>query len=205
MRYLFEFDDYKSRESKTRTKSLTDEEFLSLLRNECKNFTFSNDLLWRGTKNSFGKFGIYLEAERAKTIGDYSYKDFFNFRKEYPVPRYKSLIGSTEKEGAEFLASEEHLYLVIPFDNISIIFAGSPDLALWSKKDQEFTDKLFIMKQYEKDFKVPTDDLFSILRGSKLSSYEDIFKSKKLGFEYFTNGSCLLLAEDKVEWLRSII
>lgn len=203
MKYLFEFDDYKSRESQTRTKPLSEEEFLQLLKSECKNFSFSNDLLWRGTNDRFGKFGLYLEAERKQTIGNYNYKDFFDMRREYPVPRYKSLIGSTEKNGAEYLSSQGSVYLVIPFDNVNIIFAGAPDLALWSKKGQTFTDDLFVMTEYEIDFKVPTDKLWSIFRSSKLKDFEGIITSKNLGFEYFTNGNCLLLAEDKVEWLRS--
>jgi hypothetical protein len=205
MKFLLEFDDYKSRESKTRTKPLGEQEFLEIFKTNCKNFLFSNDQLWRGTNDHFGKLGLYLESERKRTIGNYNYKDFFDVRKNYLVPRYKSLIGSTEKDGAEYLSSEGNVYLVIPFDESNIVFAGSPDLAWWSKKGQEFTDELFVLEQYTKDFKVPTDKLWSILSNSKLKGFEDTFVKRKLGFEFFTNSNCLLLSVDKVDWLKGII
>ena len=205
MIFLLEFDDYKERESKTRTKSLSEEEFLKTLKTNCKNFSFDNDQLWRGTNNRFGSYGLYLEAERKGTIGEYSYKDFFDVRKDYIVPRYKSLIGSTEFNGAEHLSSEDSVYLVIPFDDSNIVFAGAPDLALWSRKKQDFTDKLFILETYVKDFKIPYDKLWSILLSSTLSGFENIIKKQKLGFEFFTNSKCLLLSKDKVDWLKSIL
>jgi hypothetical protein len=200
MRHLVEFNDYKERESKTRTKSLNEEEFLEILKTNCKNFSFSNDQLWRGTNDSFGKFGLYLEAERKGTIGKYNYKDFFDVRKDYIVPRYKSLIGSSEFNGAEYLSSVGNVYLVIPFDNSNIVFAGAPDLALWSKLGQEFSDNLFVLETYVKGFKVPNEKLWSIFSSSKLGK-----RMNGLGFEFFTNSPCLLLSKDKVDWLRSII
>ena len=205
MKFLLEFDDYKSRESKTRTKPLTEEEFLEILKTNCKNFSFSNDQLWRGTGDSFGKMGLYLEAERKETIGNYNYKDFFDVRKDYIVPRYKSLIGSTEFNGAEYLASVGNVYLVIPFDDSNIIFAGAPDLALWSKLGQEFTDDLFVLETYVKGFKVPNERLWSIFSSSKLGNFSNKIKDKNLGFEFFTNSPCLLLSKDKVDWLKGII
>ena len=205
MKFLLEFDDYKSRDSETRTKPLREEEFLKILETNCKNFSFSNDQLWRGTNNRFGSFGLYLEGERKGTIGKYSYKDFFEIRKDYIVPRYKSLIGSTEFNGAEYLAIEGNVYLVIPFDGANIVFAGAPDLALWSKLGQEFTDDLFVLETYLKDFKVPNEKLWSICSSSKLGSFSSKIKDRKLGFEFFTNSSCLLLSKDKVDWLKSIL
>jgi hypothetical protein len=205
MKHLVEFNDYKERESKTRTKYLNEEEFLEILKTNCKNFSFSNDQLWRGTNDSFGKFGLYLEAERKGTIGKYNYKDFFDIRKDYIVPRYKSLIGSSEFNGAEYLSSVGNVYLVIPFDNSNIVFAGAPDLALWSKLGQEFSDNLFVLETYVKGFKVPNEKLWSIFSSSKLGSFSNKIKEKNLGFEFFTNSPCLLLSKDKVDWLRSII
>lgn len=38
MNFLFEFNDFKERESKTRTKPLSDEEFLEIVKNNCKIF-----------------------------------------------------------------------------------------------------------------------------------------------------------------------
>jgi hypothetical protein len=199
-RYNESTDDLTSRESITRTKKVSEEEFLQIIRDNCKNFDFSNDMMWRGTNKSFGDIGLFFEKERKGTIGNYNYKDFFDLRKDYPVPRYKSLIGSTSKEGADFFGSESNLYMIIPFDNSQIVFAGSPDIALWSKTKQKFTDSLFIMKEYTKDFKVPTDELLFIRNSSTLKGYEK--QVDKLGFEFFTTSPCLLIHESKIDWLR---
>ena len=95
---ILEFQEFMDRESKTRTKGLNEEEFLEVFKENCKNFSFDNDMLWRNS-NNFGDFGIFFEEARIATIGTYNYKDFFDDRKEYIVPRYKSLIGSNTKEG----------------------------------------------------------------------------------------------------------
>lgn len=200
MKLILEYEEFRNRESLTRTKKLTDKEFLDTLRDNCKNFSFDNDILWRGTNSYFGKYGLYFEAERKNTIGNYSYKDFFDKRKDYVVPRYKSLIGSTTKMGAEYLSSDMCVYMVIPFDNAKIVFAGAPDLALWAKVKQKFTDELFILDEYTDGFKVKESELNSILMKSNLASY--IEKVKIYGFEFFTNENCLLLAADKVDWLK---
>ena len=38
-----------------------------------------------------------------------------------------------------------------------------------------------------------------------MASYKDITVGKNLGFEYFTNANCLMIKEDKIEWLKSNI
>jgi len=195
-------ESIESRESKTRTKSISEDEFLEMIKKNCKNFSFMNDPLWRKSNKEFGDLGLFIEKERRQTIGKYNYKEFFDLRKDYPVPRYKSLIGSTSKEGADFFGSDSDMYMVIPFDNSQIIFAGSPDLALWSKSGQEFTDDLFIMKEYTKEFQVPVDELSSIRRTSTLGNFEKVVK---LGFEFFITNPCLLIHESKINWLRNNI
>ena len=90
--------------------------------------------------------------------------------------------------------------MVIPFDNSQIVFAGSPDLALWSKIGQEFTDDLFVMCEYTKNFRIPIEELISIRNDSKLGG---IKKVEPLGFEFFTTSPCLLIHESKINWLRN--
>jgi hypothetical protein len=204
MKKILEFQEFMDRESKTRTKGLNEEEFLEIFRENCKNFSFSNDMLWRNT-NNFGKFGFFFETERRGTIGDYNYKDFFDARKDYVVPRYKSLIGSTTKEGAQAFGSDSNTYLVIPFDNANLVFSCVPDIALLSKKKQEFSDRLFLLKQYDQNFKVPNDELYDILRTTKCKDFRGIFENKNLGFEYFTNTNCLMIKEENIEWLKNNI
>ena len=202
MKFILEFLDFSNRESSTRTKSINKEEFLEILKNECSQFSFDNDQLYRKTNSNFGKFGLFMESERKGTIGKYSYSDFFDNRKGYPVPRYKSLIGSTTIEGSEYFGSTGRVYLVIPFNNSEIVFAGSPDLALWSRTNEKFRDGLFTMKKYKDNFKVPLEKLESIRNTSTLSSYTKIYK---YGFEFFTNANCLLIDINEIEWLKNQI
>ena len=60
MKYLKLFESFTdidtiiSKESKTRTKSLSEEEFLEIVRTKCTNFSFMNDELWRKTNRDFG-------------------------------------------------------------------------------------------------------------------------------------------------------
>ena len=201
---ILEFQEFIDRESKTRTRGLNEQEFLEVFRENCKNFSFDNDMLWRNS-NNFGDFGLFFQEARRGTIGSYNYKDFFDDRKEYIVPRYKSLIGSTTKEGAENFASDTNTYIVIPFDGANIVFSCSPDLALLSKTKQEFSDSLFLLKQYDAGFKSPISELFEIMSHTTLSSFRDMFVKKNLGFEYFTNANCLMIKEDKIGWLKSNI
>lgn len=203
---ILEFNEYSDRESKTRTKSLSEDEFLEILKTECTNFSFENDLLWRKSGDEFGDFGLYLEAERMGTIGRYDYHTFFDQRKDYPVPRFKSLIGSTTGEGAELLGSGTHVYLVIPFNNAQIVFAPTPDMALLSRvMDKEYSDDMFIMVEYIDNFKAPTDFLNKEMFKTGLNKFANNQKLKELGFEFFTNSSCLLLSNDKIDWLKNNI
>ena len=204
MKRILEFQEFMDRESRTRTKGLNEEEFLEVFRENCKNFSFDNDMLWRNS-NNFGDFGLFFEKDRNGTIGTYNYKDFFDDRKDYIVPRYKSLIGSTTKEGSEAFASTSTTYIVIPFDGANIVFSCSPDLALLSKMKQEFSDSLFLLKQYDAGFKAPTSKLYDIMSHTAISTFTDIFVNKNLGFEYFTNANCLMIKEEKLAWLKSNI
>ena len=82
MKYLKIFEDFPNNfasvESKSRTKPLTDEEFLKIFNENCKNFSFMNDQLWRKSNREFGQLGLFLEKERRGTIGKYNYKTFFD-------------------------------------------------------------------------------------------------------------------------------
>ena len=201
---ILEFQEFIDRESKTRTRGLNEQEFLEVFRENCKNFSFDNDMLWRNS-NNFGDFGLFFQEARRGTIGSYNYKDFFDDRKDYTVPRYKSLIGSTTKEGAETFGSDVNTYIVIPFDGANIVFSCTPDLAFLSKTNQEFLDSLFLLKQYDAGFKSPVSELFEIMSHTTISSYRDTFVEKNLGFEYFTNANCLMIKEEKIGWLKNNI
>jgi hypothetical protein len=62
-----------------------------------------------------------------------------------------------------------------------------------------------IMVEYLENFKIPVDFLNKEMQKTGLTNRVSDSKLKSLGFEFFTNSSCLLLSQDKVEWLRSKI
>ena len=210
---------YKNR-SNTRVKSLSEEEFLEVLKNNCKNFSLNNDQLWRGNSDrEFGQQGIFFESRRAGVIGKYNYHNFFDDRKDYIVPRYKSLIGSTSIRGAglfgssigasdaktlpeEDIINKSQIYRLIPFDNANIIFASAPDLAIWSRLGQQtYSDDMFLLKEYTEDFKSPIKELKEIALKNVMSKKMSIIDT--FGFELFTNSKCLLISGSKTEWLRT--
>lgn len=207
MIYKFnEFNEFNDRESISRSKPLSEDEFLKIVNENCKNFSFKNDQLWRN-KNSNYDMSIFIEESRKSTYGSgYSYHDFFNLRNEYPVPRYKSLIGSTSMIGAELLASysgSQYTHLVIPFDNTQIVFTPTPDMAILPRFVKEFKDDMFIMKEYINNFKFPEEFLKS--KCVEIIGEDKYLKVKDYGFEFFTNGPCLLLKKDKIDWLKRFI
>lgn len=161
---------FKIFENKTRTIPLTEEEFLDIIKKNCTQFNFKNDMLYRGC-GEIGEYALYKEAERKGTYGGgYSYKDFFDQRKDYPVPRYKSIIGSTSPiHAGVFGQVNDSVYLVIPFDNSKIIICPKVDMASGDLNAKTiWSDDMFQMKEYSSDFKVNGH------------------------FEFFTNANCLL-------------
>lgn len=192
MNYLYSFQLFEN--ESTRTQSLTEDEFINLLKTECSQFSITNDMLYRGCGN-VGEYALYKQAERKGTYGgDYNYHKFFNDRKEYPVPRYKSTIGSTSITAASVFGQENtSVYLVIPYNNSKIIFCPTPDMAAGgNKKDVNYTDDMFTMLEYSDSFKIDYD---KIKNGAKLlhnagGRKNDI--NDYTGVEFFTNSNCLL-------------
>lgn len=209
MRRILEFEEYKYKkiESKTRTKPLTDEQFIEIFKENCEYFSFDNDLLWRRSNKSFGEFGLFIPTERARTIGKLNYKNYFDLRSNYIVKRQNSLIGSTSANATTLLGSELHgdVFLVIPFDESNIVFAGTPDLAYWADEggfeENMYSDDMFVLTKYKENFKIPTDKLVNILDRT-LPKYSKTIQNKDMGFEFFTSSNCLLLHKDRIDWLK---
>ena len=61
------------------------------------------------------------------------------------------------------------------------------------------------MKEYVKDFKVPTDELYDVMSKTSISNFKQKFIGRNLGFEFFTTSTSLLIHEAKVDWLKSQI
>ena len=82
-----------------RCRDLNEEEFLDILKSNCKNFSFKNDLLWRSKGKRGGDFELFEpNLRRAKPL---AFPKFFNSIKDnpdFPVKRQKSLIGGTNND-----------------------------------------------------------------------------------------------------------
>ena len=187
-----------------RCKDLNEGEFLELLKMNCKNFSFNNDMLWR-SKVKGKKSDLQLFQPSPRNAKPVAFPNFFNQIADdsnFPVKRKNSLIGSTDPEKLKILVGDD-LFLVIPYDNSEIVFC--PIIDLWALSDNrrggsELVDKTpisednFIMVNYTSDFKVPLDEL------SKLNK-----AITHAGVEFFTSSKCLLLHESKIDWLRNFL
>lgn len=220
MKRLLEFKDYdgyKSRESKTRTKPITDEEFIQILKSECKNYHPKNDILIRYDRMDEGKLkkGLFLPSTRntkAITLKNF-FDDIENDTENYPVVRKKSLIGACGFKGELPSANKRGIkpydtygdepFIIIPFDNSNIVFCVMFDLygidptrrGGKAKSKEELTD-MFIMDKYTRNFKVPTD---KIKRISPFSDYIDDY-----GVEFFMSSPCLLINYKDRDWLYNL-
>jgi hypothetical protein len=184
-----------------RTKELSEEEFLQILNENCKNFSFNNDLLWRCREK---KYDLELFEPASRKASPLAFPKFFNKIENdpnFPVIRKNSLIGGTDKEFIKYLVGDKNVYLVIPFDNSPIVFC--PIVDLWALDDnrrkssekisgKDVSDENFVMVNYIEDFKIPIKEL------------EKLPKSMtERGVEFFTSSPCLLLHESKMNWLKS--
>ena len=187
-----------------RCKDLNEQEFLDLLNQNCKNFSFSNDLLWRSKKRG-SKSDLQLFQPSPRNAKPIAFPNFFNNIADdpnFPVKRKNSLIGGTDPKKLKMLV-EADIFLVIPYDNSEIVFCPVVDLC-WLSDDREGKGELvnkkpisednFVMVNYTPDFKIPTDEL------SKLDKV-----NLRAGAEFFTSSPCLLLHESKIDWLRNSI
>jgi len=196
---------------------ITEEEWLKLFKENCKNFSLDNDPLYRGDDENM-IFGFHEPIKRDWIKGTYS--EFFDEKEKdkekYPVVRHNSLMGvggGNVKEMirlaailADFNFDEEDtpVYRIIPFDNSKIVFCPDFDLATLDilNKIKEVHDEDFIMVEYTKNFKVPVDELAKIKKGLNLKQTR--FKNNEAGFEFFTSSPCLMLRISNEEFLNKI-
>jgi hypothetical protein len=195
-----------------RCRDLSEGEFLELLNENCKNFSFSNDQLYRG-KVGYKPLQLFTPNYRNATK-IIAFPKFFNRIEndpDYPVLRKKSLIGGTKPEVLKILVGVKNLYTIIPYDNSEIVFC--PVLDLWAMDDNrrlmlsggDSGEKVngvpvnkdnFIMVKYTNDFKIPMSDLKNLPMKNKS------FNLDKNGVEFFTSSPCLLIYDEKLDWLR---
>jgi len=176
-----------------RTKELNGSDFLEILNDNCKNFSFDNTQLWRSKTK---KYELELFTPSPRNADPLAFKDFFNEIEhntdEYPVVRKNSLIGGTDKETCRFLVGGD-MYLVIPFDDSEIVFSSIMDLLALSDDRRNLTSKV--------NGKPISKDNFTKVSYTKDFQYLDKGWNDK-GCEFFISSPCLLVHESKIDWLK---
>ncbi len=179
-----------------RTKELNGSDFLEVLNENCKNFSFDNTQLWRSKTK---KYNLELFTPTPRNADPLAFKDFFNEiehnTEEYPVVRKNSLIGGTDKEICKFLVGGD-MYLVIPFDDSEIVFCPIMDLWAMSDDRRNLTGKNMMVKGRP----ISKDD-FTKVSYTKNFQYLDKGWNDK-GCEFFISSPCLLVHESKIDWLK---
>ena len=190
-----------------RSKDISEEEFLDILRTRCQNFSFSNDPLYR---IKIRKGDLQLFTPMPRNAIPVAFPNFFNEIEndpEYPVVRKNSLIGGTNLEILKRLVDDVPPYHVIPFDGSELVFCPVADL--WGLDDDKSARKQliggkkpgkenFIKVTYEKAFRIPS---------SELNTLPNAKGKTRMGeaYEFFTSSPCLLIHDSKMGWLRNNI
>jgi hypothetical protein len=179
-----------------RTKKLDQWDFLDILNENCKNFSFENTQLWRSRVK---KYDLELFTPAPRNADPLAFKDFFNEIEfntdEYPVVRKNSLIGGTNKEICKTLVGCD-MYLVIPFDNSEIVFC--PMMDMWAMSDDR---RNYSGKNMMVNGRPISKDNFTKVSYTKDFQYLDKGKSDN-GCEFFISSPCLLVHESKIDWLK---
>lgn len=192
-----------------RTKKLSEEEFLETFNNNCKNFSFSNDLLWRSKSK---KFDLELFEPNYRNAKPLAFPDFFNKIEndpDYPVIRKKSLIGGTNPKINKLLVGYDN-YLVIPFDNSEVVFCPTMDLLAMAsdrkmigcstvRGGEQVGPQHFIKVKYTQNFRIPREQLDKIRNSLNID-----YRGKDNGYEFFISSPCLMIHKDKIDWFNQL-
>ncbi len=180
----------------SRTKEINGADLLQMLEENCKNFSFENTQLWRSKTK---KYNFELFKPGPRNADPLAFKDFFNDIEhnidEYPVVRKNSLIGGTDKEICKKLVCND-VYLVIPFDDSEIVFC--PIMDMWAMGDDR---RNLSGKNMLVGGKSISKDNFTKVSYTENFQYLDRGKGGH-GCEFFISSPCLLVHEDKIEWLK---
>lgn len=183
-------------ETLKRTEELNDSDFLDILNNNCKNFSFENTQLWR---SRLKKYDLELFTPAPRNADPLAFKDFFNEIEfntdEYPVVRKNSLIGGTDKAICKQLVGCD-MYLVIPFDDSEIVFCPMMDMWAMSDDRRNYNGKSMMVNG-----RPVSKDNFTKVSYTKNFKYLDKGKSNN-GCEFFISSPCLLVHESKIDWLK---
>ena len=189
-----------------RSRNIDESEFLEIFKTHCQNFSFDNDQLYRLKENP-GDLQVFTPMPRnAKPV---AFPDFFNKIEgdpEYPVVRKNSLIGGTHLPTLKRLIDHASTFYVIPFDGSELVFCPIFDLWALSDREGKYNKRIqkiggkdpgkehFVKVSYDRNFKIPEEELRSIK-----NDYS------KYGYEFFTSSPCLLISDSKIDWLKNNI
>jgi len=194
--------DYKLPEYE-RSRDISEEEFLEILRTHCQNFSLDNDPLYR-MKSKKGDLQLFTPMPRnAKPMAFPDFFDKIENNPDYPVIRKNSLIGGTNLTVLKVLISDIPPYHVIPFDGSELVFC--PVMDLWALADDRKGEKQliggkepgmenFIKVTYEKGFRIPSVELNNLPNAKGKTKMGE-------AYEFFTSSPSLLIHESKMDWL----
>lgn len=185
-----------------RSRDISEEEFLDILRTHCQSFSLDNDPLYR-IKSKKGDLQLFTPMPR--NASPVAFPNFFNEIEndpDYPVIRKNSLIGGTNLRVLKALIEDIPPYHVIPFDGSELVFC--PVMDLWALADNRNTkDQLisgkkpgkenFIKVTYEKGFKIPSVELNQLPNAKGKTKMGE-------AYEFFTSSPCLLIHDSKMNW-----
>jgi len=209
----FDFSDLVTKETKSRSKPLTEEQFMKIFKENCKNFSFDNTQLYRGNILKADTDFFYIDNSKIRGhskdrpddyVPHYQTVDYNVRLKEDPqfkdLPdRNRAIIGSTHPKGAMVTVGnildeieEDRTFIMIPFDNVDIAVAPMLDLQAIKRKIKggKFKRSDFKLLKYTKAFKIPGVNPNHETRNA---------------LEIWTEGPCLLVRYEGLKRFKKLI
>lgn len=216
MKYILEYNSFLDTidfsdvtdGTKSRSKPLTEEQFIEIFNTKCKNFNFENTQLYRGVILKYKTDFFYINPTDERGSSEHMKRvikktDYNTKLREDPgfshLPdRNKCVIGSTHPKAAMITIGnvtgndiqEDRTFILIPFDNVEIAVAPVLDLQQIKRKPNIFTKDNFLLKKYTKNFKI-----------KGISKKHTAVEAK----EIWTEGECLLVRYSSLSRLKELV
>jgi len=214
MKFILEFNSFIDKielaYSETRSKPLTEDEFIEIFNTNCKNFSFDNTQLYRGVILDKSSNFFYINPLNSSDRGHSAYSAEYIKKTDYNIKltedpqfkdlpsRHKCLIGSTNIHAAMITVGsslqnveDDKMFIIIPFDNIEIAVAPVLDLIGFENKIRPLKD----MKRSD----------FKLLRYTNNFNIKHESSQISGGKEIWTSGRCLLVRYTELEKLKKLI
>lgn len=214
MKYILEYSNfldtidltYMTDGKNSRSEPLTEEGFIKLFEENCKNFNFKNTQLYRGVILKYDTDFFYINPITERGESDYMKRAIktrdYNTKLKEPqfkdLPdRNKCVIGSTHPKAAMITVGnlydeiqEDRTFIIIPFDNVKIAVAPILDLQGFKriKPIDDMKRRDFKLRKYTKRFILPIED-----------------NHPAHAKEIWTEGQCLLVRYSSLERLKELV